>query len=92
MIRKVFVFGVTLWMSATTTVRFWRPSALWDRYRRNYEELERRVRVRRMKAGARKKIERLGRAKRLVDSAKYGPLATDRKPRKPSTTPDTEET
>jgi len=56
MIRKVLVFLFVLAASIGTTVNFWRPSAVWDRYRRGYAEFERRLRVRRMKATARKKI------------------------------------
>ena len=98
MIRKVLVFLFVLLASIGTTVNFWRPSSVWHRYRRGYAEFERRLRVRRMKATARKKIERLGRGKSIIegilseDALRQRDDAPDRKPRKPSKPPETEET
>jgi len=56
MIRKVLVFLFVLAASIGTTFNFWRPTAIWHRHHRSYAEFERRLRVRRMKATARKKI------------------------------------
>ena len=67
---KIFIFLGVLWFSIITATNFFRPSKIWERYRRAVLSYERRERIRRIKTRASEKIRKEATARdRSIDRA-----------------------